>query len=59
MAKILVSEAAQFGIKGTTKRKPKVGKKYQELVREADKKIEIDRFRYAHAYKKASTYLAR
>lgn len=59
MASIILSEASQFGIKGTTKRKPKVGKKYQELVREADKKIDEDRFRYAHAYKKASTYLAR
>lgn len=59
MARIILSEAAQFGIKGATKRKSKVGKKYQELVREADKKIDEDRFRYAHAYKKASTYLAR
>ncbi len=59
MAKIALSEAAQFGIQGVTKSKPKRGKKYQELVREADKKIDEDRFRYAHAYKKASTYLAR
>lgn len=59
MAKIVLSKAAQFGIKGTTKRKPQAGKKYQELVREADKKIDEERFRYAHAYKKASTYLAR
>lgn len=59
MAKIILSEAVQFGITGTTKRKPKAGKNYQELVREADKKIDEDRFRYAHAYKKASTYLAR
>lgn len=59
MARIILGEAVQFGIKGATKRKPKVGKKYQELVREADKKIDEDRFRYAHAYKKASTYLAR
>ena len=59
MARIILSEAVQFGIKGATKRKPKVGKKYQELVHAADKKIDEDRFRYAHAYKKASTYLAR
>lgn len=59
MAGIVLSEAVQFGIEGTTKRKPKAGKKYQELVREADKKIDEDRFSYAHAYKKASTYLAR
>lgn len=54
-----MSDAVQFGIKGTTKSKPRAGKKYQELVRESDKKIDEDRFRYAHAYKKASTYLAR
>ena len=36
MARIILSEAVKFGIKGTTKRKPKAGKKYQELVREAD-----------------------
>ena len=59
MANIVVSEAAQFGIKGTTKRKFKGNKKYQALVDEADKQIEEDRFRYAHAYKKASSYLAR
>ena len=59
MARIVLSEAAQFGIQGTTKRKPKTGKKYQELVRESDKKIDEDRLRYARAYKKASTYLAR
>ena len=59
MARIALSEAVQFGIKGTTKKKHKTGRKYQELVREADKKIDEDRFRYAHAYKKASTYLAR
>lgn len=59
MARIVLSEADQFGIKGTTKKKAQTGKKYQELVCEADKKIDEDRFRYAHAYKKASTYLAR
>ena len=59
MARIILSDAVQFGIKGTTKSKPRAGKKYQELVRESDKKIDEDRFRYAHAYKKASTYLAR
>lgn len=59
MARIILSDAVQFGIKGTTKSKPRAGKKYQELVRESDKKIDEDRFRYAHAYKKASTCLAR
>lgn len=56
--RIILSEAVQFGIKGTTRRKPKAGKKYPELVREADKQIDEDRFRFAHAYKKSSTYLA-
>lgn len=59
MAKIILNDAAQFGIKGATKKKLKAGKEYQMLVQEADKKIDEDRFRYAHAYKKASTYLAR
>ena len=38
MARIILSDAVQFGIKGTTKSKPRAGKKYQELVRESDKK---------------------
>lgn len=59
MARIALSEAAQSGIQGAIKTKPEVNKKYQDLVREADKKIDEDRFRYAYAYKKASTYLAR
>lgn len=59
MAKIVLSMAAQFGIQGATKSKPEKKKEYQKLVHEADKKIDEDRFRYAHAYKKASTYLAR
>lgn len=36
MARIILSDAVQFGIKGTTKSKPRAGKKYQELVRESD-----------------------
>lgn len=59
MARIIVSEAAQFGIQGTTKSMPIKSEEYKKLVDEADKKIEENRFRYAHAYKKASTYLAR
>lgn len=59
MAKIALSKAAQSGIQGATKSKPKTGKKYHKLVQEADKKIDEDRFRYANAYKKASSYLAR
>ena len=59
MARIVVSEAAQFGIQGTTKSRPIKSEEYKKLVNEADKKIEENRFRYAHAYKKASTCLAR
>lgn len=59
MAKIILNDAAQFGIMSATKKKLKSGKKYQLLVEEADKKIDEDRYRYARAYKKASTYLAR
>ena len=59
MAQIILNDAAQFGIKGATRKKLKSGKKYHLLVQEADKKIDEDKFRYARAYKKASTYLAR
>lgn len=59
MARIIISEAAQFGIKGTTKSKPVKSEEYKKLVNEADKMIEENRFQYAHAYKKASAYLAR
>lgn len=59
MPRIILSEASQKGIQGVTKKKSKVGKAYKKLVKEADERIDEDRFRYANAYKKASTYLAR
>ena len=59
MAKIILSEAVQFGIKGTTKSKPVKSEAYKKLVNEADKMIEENRFQYAHAYKKAFIQLAR
>ena len=59
MARIIVSEAAQFSIQGTTKSIPVKSDEYKKLINDADKKIEENRFRYAHAYRKAATYLAR
>lgn len=59
MTKIVLSDAIQFGIKGSNKRKYKVGKKYQELVCETNKKIDESRFYYAKSYKKALSCLAR
>ena len=59
MPRIILSEASQKGIQGVTKKKPKMGKTYKKLVKEADERIDKDYFRYAEAYKKASTYLAR
>lgn len=41
MAKIVLSEAIQLGIKGNTKRKPKTGEKYKELVHEVSKKLTV------------------
>lgn len=59
MAKLILSQASQKGIQGAKKGKLKTGKKYEELVKEADKRIEENRYRYANAYKKAEKYLAR
>lgn len=59
MARIIVSEAAQFGIKGTTKSKPVKSEEYKKLVNEADKMIEENRLQYAQAYKNAKNCLAR
>lgn len=54
----MISDAAQTGIQGTTKRKLEYNKEYQEIMRQADERIEEGRSRYADAYRKASTYLA-
>lgn len=59
MEEIILTEAALSGIQGAVKKKPEMSKEYQELVQEADKKIEKNRFGYAHAYKTAATHLAR
>lgn len=59
MTRIIVNEAAQFGIKGTTKSKPVKSEEYKKLVNEADKMIEENRFQYAHAYKNARNCIAR
>ena len=59
MGRIILSEASQTGIKGTTKRKFKPSQAYQQSVIEANKRINEDRYRYAEAYKKAANYLAR
>ena len=40
MARIIVSEAAQFGIQGTTKSIPVKSDEYKKLINDADKKIE-------------------
>lgn len=59
MPKIMLNESLQCGIKGVTKSKPKVKKKYQELVSDANRKINEERSYYASAYKNASNCLAR
>lgn len=59
MSKIILSEEAQNGIQGVTQRKMKISKSYQKLIDEADQKIDESRSRYANAYKKATSYLAR
>lgn len=59
MAKLIISETSQNGVQGVTKRKPGMGESYKKLIKEADKRIDEDRSRYAKAYKRASAYLAR
>lgn len=43
MSKIILSEEAQNGIQGVTKRKMKISKSYQKLIDEADQKIDESR----------------
>lgn len=59
MAKIILSEAAQTGIKDVTEKKMNESESYKKLVEEADQRIEESRHRYAAAYRKAASYLAR
>ena len=57
MAKIILSEIAQNGVKDAQKIKPKMDDKYKEVMREADEKIKEDHARYAKAYEKASHHM--
>ena len=59
MAKIILTEAAQNGIQNTTKLEMNNSAEYKKLVGEANKQIDENRHRYATAYKKSATYLAR
>lgn len=59
MAKIMLSDIAQNGVKGATKRKARMGTRYKEVMQEADARIKEDHVRYATAYEKASTYMTR
>lgn len=59
MGRIIVNDAAQFGIQGTIKSKPIKNEAYKKLASEADMKIEKNRHYYANAYKRASGCLAR
>ena len=59
MAKIILSQAAQNGIQDVTEKKMNESESYKKLVKEAEQKIEESRHRYATAYKKAQSYLAR
>jgi len=59
MVKIILSKAAQNGIQDVTERNMNQSDSYKKLVAEADRKIEESRYRYAVAYRKATTYLAR
>ncbi len=56
---LVLTQAAQFGVKGAVKKELETGENYQKLVREADERIDKDRLHYAQAYKKASAYMAR
>lgn len=59
MAKIILSQAAQTGIQDVTEKKMNESESYKKLIEEADQKIEESRHRYATAYRKAASYLAR
>ena len=48
MSKIILSEEAQNGIQGVTKRKMKISKSYQKLIDEANQKIDKSRSNTAY-----------
>lgn len=58
MEGIVLSKAAQEGIKNVKKSRQETGENYQALVKEAGDRIEKARAQYAVAYKEASAYLA-
>ena len=58
MAGIKVTEIAKNGVANAVKSRPEIDESYKKLIKEANKKIEEDRYYYARSYKKASTYLA-
>lgn len=59
MWKIIISATAEDGIQETIKERPIYSREYKEQMEEADRQIDRDHYKYANAYKKSASYLAR
>lgn len=59
MAKLVLRDACYNGIKNVEERKIQNKPQHEALVKEANKRIEKNRIRYATAYKNASSYLGK
>lgn len=57
MAKLILSNACYSGLKNVKKCKAQTKPEHETLVKEANKRIEKNRSRYAVAYKNAGSYL--
>lgn len=57
MAKLILSNACYNGLKNVKKCKAQTKPEHETLVKEANKRIEKNRSRYAVAYKNAGSYL--
>ncbi|MDD3279857.1 MAG: hypothetical protein PHG16_13440 [Lachnospiraceae bacterium] len=59
MAKLFLRDACYDGIKNVEERKMQNKPQHEALVKEANKRIEKNRIRYATAYKNAGSYLGK
>ncbi|NSG41002.1 hypothetical protein G4960_14745 [Blautia obeum] len=57
MAKLVLRESCYSGLKNVKKCTAKNKPEHENLVKEANKRIEENRIRYAAAYKNAGSYL--
>lgn len=57
MAKLVLRESCYNGLKNVKKTTVKNKPEHENLVKEANRRIEANRIRYAAAYKNAGSYL--